>query len=282
MITTDKPERLDMTLKAMHSIDRNSQSYFKEKVLSIDELGLDNEYTLGLLRQAVTSMGWIAVSGPCSGQRGMVNNMLRGLPLITSDLLFYCEDHVIYEKIPSEDVINSIFNRKAQVRWINLNTHIVEDNLIDKMVNPNVEEILRKEQECLKYIRTDSNYLSYGSDCFLLKSEELADDYFLNFPAIITTTKIFSILLTAGCQNYHDVGIEIGFTKAWFDCRFPAKFKVAIYVKPEARVTKPLTFDELHYYAWMRFRNNDLSKLHDSIAQHDHTPDNPKQRNAFF
>jgi len=93
---------------------------------------------------------------------------------------------------------------------------------------------------------------------------------------------IFNILLTTGCENYHGIGIEIGFTKAWFDCRFPARFKVAIYVKPEARITKPVTFDELHNYAQMRFRNNDLSKWHDSIAKHDNTPKNPKQRNAFF
>lgn len=280
MITTNRFGRIPWTLRALDSIESNAKCTFKEKILSVDMLHGESMNISAFCKYE--ALGWKIIVGDCTGYRGMINNQLRGLEHITSEMLFYCEDHIVIERVPSIDMLHIIFDGKDNIKWLNYNTHIIEENLINKRVSSDREQVLIKEHKCLKYISTRENYVIYGEDCFLLKSLELADEYYLNFPATITTTKIFKLLLATGCKHYQDIGIEVGFTKAWFDCQLAYRFNVAIYVKPTVIPTKIITFDELHDNAYMRFRNNDLSMWHDSIAKHDNMPGKKKHRNSFF
>lgn len=289
MITTDRSERLKMLKAALESIEAcsgNAKSWrccFKEKVLSIDYLDSIPEtgHALGPLEELIseyTDKGWIIIRGACTGYRGMVNNMKRGLEHITSDKLFYCEDHVIIKQIPHEDFIDSVFDAD-DVRWICYNTHIVEQNLLNI---PNFVEKPDIGSNKMTYINDKRNYHATDEGVFLIKGTPLIDEYYLNFPAAITTTKIFNLILTVGCEHYHDIGIELGFTKAWFDCRLADKYEVAIYLSESILENCSVDFRNIHYHAQMKFRNNDTTMLHSSISEHGRIPENKASRNSFF
>lgn len=289
MITTNRPERLKMTRAALESIEANSgdikswRCCFKEKVLSIDCLDNVSEtnHTLDPLEELIseyTGKGWIVTRGGCTGYRGMINNIKRGLEHITSDKLFYCEDHVVIKQIPHEDFIDSVFE-SDDVRWICYNTHIVEQNLLGI---PNFVEKPDIGGDKMSYINDKRNYHATDEGVFLIKGTPLIDEYYLNFPAAIADTKIFRLLLATGCEHYHDIGIELGFTKAWFDCKLADRFEVAIYLSDTILESCSVDFRSIHYYAQMRFRNNDPSMLHPSINKHGVLPKEKANRNSFF
>lgn len=274
MITTNKPERFAMLEKAIMSIEENARCDFKEKVLSVDWL---NGYDPSLEHfKKYQDLGWIVIGGWCTGHRAMINNITRGLSEVTSAFLFYCEDHVIIKSVPELVTLDVLFNiLPMNGGWINYNTHIVEENLL------NVSDFVQKEDKGnykIKYINAKDNYVVCRDEAFLKKSRSIADEYYLNFPAAITLTEIFRSLLSYGVQHYHDVGIEIGFTRAWM-ALYP-KHDVFIYVKNKP--SRRITFKQLHKLAQMKFRNNDPKMLHESLFEHPKLPGEDRLKNNFF
>ena len=278
MITTNKPERFAMLDAAIMSIENNAQCEFKEKVLSVDWLE-GTEPTLEPFKR-YEKLGWTLVGGWCTGHRAMVNNIIRGLSQITSDILFYCEDHVIIECVPELPALEVLFDGPfngtlVNIGWINYNTHIVEENLLNV---PNFVQKEDKDNLRINYINNKSNYVSCWNETFLKKSFIIADEYHLNFPAAITPTEIFKRLLSHGYQHYQNIGIEIGFTKAWMELY--SDKDVLIYVKN--RPKKRITFKDFHNLAQIKFRNNDSKMLHESLFKHPVLPEDDRLKNNFF
>jgi hypothetical protein len=264
-----------MTCNTIKSIDDAAECQFREKILTIDLLPDEApEFDAAPFEEA----GWTVICGPCSGYRGMINNIRRGLPLVTADSLFYCEDHVHINRVPDETTLNSV--RTFGIEWVCYNTHIEQLNLL------NVPGFIEKpDVGGLKttFVNTCDNYTTFGSNTFLVKGKALLDEYYLNFPAALTTPRIFKALLDYGCKHYQDIGIEIGFTKAWFDAGFNDKYKVSIYVDSSIlNNLGTITFSNIHQYAQMKFRNNDPAMLHASINAHQLMPFDKKKRNSFF
>ena len=286
MITTNKADRIDMTMRALDSVELKSECEYKEKVLSVDFLS-DEPQEIPEQYKIYERLGWKVVGGPCSGYRGMVYNIERGLEHITSELIFHCEDHVEYYRVPGIDAIQNILcDQIDNVRWINYNTHLIEDNLAEKRPKAMAEEVEVLERYIASYINNEKNYKVSGPNCYLLKGKGIADEYMLNFPACLTYTKLFKTMLRYGLTNYEGIGIEIGFSKAWKDLGYQEHYNVAIYLHPEiidmVISDHIVTPQDVHDNAQMRFRNNDTNMFHDSIQQHDNTPGDKKKMNSFF
>lgn len=282
MITTNRPDRYERTLDAMDSVNKCG-SHLSKKILSIDLLPEHEDVIPGYeesLRYAAEKWGWKVVTGQCTGQRAMVNNIWRGLSEISGggDYIFYCEDHVRIQKIPTESDLEYL-RRRTSVEWICYNTHVHQENLLDV---PGFVELPGREGR-LDFVNDPTHWIRTESGDFLVKDTQIQDEYFLNFPAAITHVNTFRSLLLYACANYHGIGIEIGFTKAWSDTKKSQLWRPAIYAQPGTMDKLPLPdFHALHMRACMRFRNNDFSMLHPSIVPHQEIPSDEKQQRSFF
>jgi len=205
--------------------------------------------------------GWEITSGSCSGRRGMANNMLRGLQRIDGDLLLYCEDDVVINRIPSREVMEDLFFGPNSVGCVVYNTHAHCPWLGKKGEEPK-----------LKYINDRSNYFCSKKstrDLFLVKSEFIKDEYWICFPVAIMKTEVFRSLLNRAC-TFSGLGMEPGMTKAWFELGF-GKWSVVMYVKEDTLDSFPIDFQELYNKANMQFWNNDANLRHPSINNRQNT-----------
>lgn len=280
MITTNRPDRMWRTMQALETVNYYGP-HLSKKVLSVDLLpefqpGCENE-----LVPAAQTMGWKVITGECTGRRAMVNNIWRGLCEIPDggDYVFYCEDHVRIQDIPYEWDLEYLRNH-GSVEWICYNTHVHQENLLNVpgfIERPGREGRLAFINEKEHWVRTPN-----GRE-FLVKDTPIQDEYYLNFPAAITHVSTFRRLWQYACDNYQGIGIEIGFTKAWFDTRMAQSWNPAIFAEAGTIAALPLPdFHALHMRARMRFRNNDPSMLHPSIVPHQEIPTDVKQQRSFF
>lgn len=287
MITTDLPHRTEMTMRAMREVTTAGEYKIDNFVLSIDiQPGRIDGYSrtkessveAAILRSYGESLGWQVITGECTGHRAMLNNIRRGLSLITEDNLFYCEDHVFIERVPPPEVLCFLFEN-AHTGWICYNTHVHQENLLN--VPGFVESPDRSIR--MKYINDSSKWHRFAGEEFMIKGPQIRDEYYLNFPAAITQTDVFIRLMKYGLKHYSDVGIEIGFTNAWFDLQYDRSQQVAIYVKPGTIALRPFeNFKQMHNQACMRFRNNDPSMIHPSVVPHQSCPQQSNHKRSFF
>lgn len=277
VITTNLPHRLCRTLALLKSVDLVNRGLFSTKVLSVD-LQADVRGCEDLLRQYGDENGWKVIQAPCTGERAMIHNILRGLQCIKEDILFYCEDHILVDSLPSLHEVENMIGG-GYVSWVNFNTHILEENLlgIPEFVEPPGRD------ERMAFINDPSNWCAAEGHDYLIKETHIRDEYFLNFPAALAPRKVFAELLAYGMEHYSGVGIEIGFTQAWFDLGWDHIKQVAIITKPLTLDCIPFTsFGRLHQQACIQFRNNNPEMLHSSVVVHQTTPEDRSQRRSFF
>lgn len=280
MITTNRPDRLYMTMQALETVSYHG-AHLGKKVLSIDLLPECIPGCEETLIPAAEHLGWKVKTGNCTGQRAMVNNIWRGLYELSDggDYVFYCEDHVRIQDIPDEVELEYLRSH-GSVEWICYNTHVHQENLMNVpgfIERPDRDVRLSFINDPAHWVRTP------GGHEFLVKEEPIYDEYLLNFPAAITHVSTFRRLLQYACDNYKGIGIEIGFTKAWMDMGMPRYWNPAIFAEAGTVAALPLpNFHALHMRARMRFRNNDPSMLHPSIIPHQSLPADVKMQRSFF
>lgn len=284
VITTNLPHRLERTTALLNSIEVSNRFLLDQKVLSID-LQPGIEGCEAHLRKTYEPLGWEVIQAECTGHRAMLYNIMRGLSVLKTELLFYCEDHILVERLPTKDDLYYVMDRE-DVTWINFNTHIHQENLLG--IPGYVEPPGREEKMAFINTWRDPDgmphwYKAPSGDTYLVKNRCIRDEYYLNFPAAMAPRRVFASLLNYGMANYSDIGIEIGFTRAWFDMGWDKLGQVAVYTKPGTTDKIPFqSFGELHQQACIRFRNNDPSMLHDSVVAHVTMPEEKSQRRSFF
>jgi len=279
MITTDLPHRTEMTLRAMRDVFAAGELKVDKYILSIDlQPDLNGHSARPILVPAAHELGFKVVTGECTGHRAMINNIQRGLALVDEDTLLYCEDHVFVERIMPRDISDFLFTQ-TPVRWICYNTHVHQENLLNV---PGFIESADRPQR-FAFINDKQNWHEIGGEEFMVKGPKIRDEYYLNFPVAMVPTEVFTSLMNYGMQHYHDIGIEIGFTNAWFDLQYDRSQQVAIYVKPGTKMFRPFaSFQQMHSNACMRFRNNDESMIHPSVVPHALVPQQSNQKRSFF
>ena len=258
MITTTVRERYRLQRPTVMSIEAaNDKGQLTEKIMSVDVVA-GHSFEPEWFAQ-YEQLGWKVVYGPCTVHRGMANNMERGLQHVTGDMLFYCEDDVLIQRIPDHRCLRAWFVDEDMGALV-YNTHVLAPWTTEQSV----------VDERIKYINTPSNYYVFNpfrdEDMYLRKDERiLYDEYWICFPACIMPVELFmNCLLHAGlfCKGK---GMEPGMSEAWFRLNYNQKFTTAMYVQPEIQ-TKigTLTFQDVYDLAQMRFWNNDETLRHPS------------------
>lgn len=245
LITTNIENRLPLLDNTVQSIERNGRE-FTRKVMSIDMFpgGKPVSYF-----DRYKKLGWTIVSGESVPVRGMVENQRRGLEHIKSDFVFYCEDDIVINKVPSLDSLHRI---KERLGFICYNTHIA--------VNTQQATIDR-----INFVKQDLNYIVASDDVFLVKKPLLRDPYYLNFPAAIIRTKAFKGIHAIMDTELRGLGVEPAMTEGWFILGFDKNLDTFVYVDAKILEEKPTNLEDFHTFAQMNFFNNDVSLRHPSI-----------------
>jgi len=261
LITTTVRERYHLQRPTVLSIEAaNDKNQLAQKIMSVDVIE-GHPYDLTWFQQYI-DLGWEIVFGPCSGHRGMANNIMRGLELVHHPMLFYCEDDVIIQRIPEETLItnwfyNSDMGRK-KLGVLVYNTHILAPWIHD-------EKIIEQR---LAYINKPQSYFMSPQldDMYLKKDPEiLKDEYWICFPTCIMTYQHFKDCLEYAYKNCEGMGIEPAMSKAWWELGHQRLYDVGAYIN--SLLLKKLgriTFQDAYDYALFRFWNNDKTLQHPS------------------
>jgi hypothetical protein len=243
VLTTNLKDRLALLDATINSIELCNTDLFDDKIISVDIF--NNGCDIGYFDKFV-NLGWRIVSGAASGIRGMAENQLRGLHATDADWIFYSEDDIIINKIPSKKTLNTLSSRG--IGYICFNTHL-PDNSAD-------------------YCRDCSKYINIGDDLFFIKDVSIVDDYFLNFPVAILKRADFISMHAYSKLHCRGVGIEIAMTKSWIATGLIKCSTVVTYLKIELFndiLSGKIPQMPLHNFAQMKFFNNDPSLRHPSI-----------------
>lgn len=257
MITTTVRERYHLQRATVHSIEKASiDGQLDQKVMSVDVVD-GHSYEPEWFQQYL-ELGWQVIFGPCSGHRGMANNMLRGLQMVTENLLFYCEDDVIIQKIPSKKTLDVLFNTNygdCRLGALVYNTHVLAPWVKDEQV----------KKDRLKYINDRTHYDYIDDSAILVKGIELFDEYWICFPAGIFHKHLFHTCLNYAQSACVGMGMEPAMSKAWDELRINENFRTAMYLQEQVKDKMgTLTFQDMYDLAQMRFWNNDESLQHPS------------------
>ncbi len=255
MITTNLKNRLHLLESTVLSIERKVPGLFDYKIMSVDlfpngiHISHFNKYKI---------LGWAIVSGPCSGKRGMINNQKRGLQNMNTDFVFYAEDDIIIDKIPTkkewEEISQHTTKNGKKIGFICYNTHIHDDPN-----NPPKEKVM--------YINCKANFIRVCNNLFLMKSPVLKDNYYLNFPVAILPVQVFHEMHKYADDNYRGMGIEVAMTHAWFELHKDKEYDAVIYVKNDTLDRLPLNLNRFYRTANMQFWNNNPNLRHKSISR---------------
>jgi hypothetical protein len=256
MITTNVVSRLHLLDNAIKSVERCSGDLIDNKVLSIDMMP-NQKCDLNHFKQ-YEQLGWTLVSGRCSGHRGMLNNMIRGLQNTElSDYIYYVEDDVVITRLPNRQSFGCLaYGQTSNAKPIGFacfNTHVNAD------------------KGKIGFINNKANYQFFGDELFLIKNEQIRDEYYLNFPSAFIKDGLFREMVVYAADHCEGLGMEPGLTKAWFDLQLYNRYDVATYVRPDTLDHLPLDFDKFYHMANMQFWNNDVNLRHPSINDRKNT-----------
>jgi len=239
LITTNIKRRLgylDDAIKSIYSCDNDT---FDEKILSVDVF--PNEPVPKQYFDKYKRNGWKVVFGePVAGTNVAVYNRLRGINAVTGDQLLYLEDKVKITKIPDREMFCDILNIFDLVCYT---THIYWDYTAPPL-------------KYLRYINNKSNYVHIGEELFFKKNEKFADEYYINFPVVLTTTSLYRDLLNLSLHKYTDNATEIGFTKGWMN-DIDNRKSIGVYVNNDTFDYMPLNLMDFFHMANLKYWQND-------------------------
>lgn len=255
MITTNLQSRLSLMQNTVNSLKKN-EDRFGQKIMSIDVFS-EGEMSLDWFKQFQVA-GWKVLHKNVAARSSMVLNQRNAIRRATAEIVLYTEDDILINRLPKLTTIQKLFNENIvngkRAGFICFNNHVW------KRFNENPKHII-------DFIHDLNNYITLDGDVFLIKNEIIKDKYYLNFPAAITSKKLFFELENWAFINKVGYGIEQALTGAWFETGKDKDLAVLISLKPEIIDTiksgKRITVLDFYNYANINFWNNDESLRHE-------------------
>ena len=255
MITTNLESRVPLMLNAVKSL-KNHEDVLGQKIMSVDMFP-QGELTLNWYRQ-FESDGWNVLSKKVNTSGSMILNQRNVISAATSEVVLYMEDDILVNQLPSLRTIQKLFTEKLvngkKTGFICFNNHVWS-------------KFHENPTHIIEFIHNVDNYITVDGDVFLVKSETIKDKYYLNFPASITTKKLFFELEDYAFIHKVGYGIEQALTGAWFDTKKDQDYAVLISLKREIlddiKSGKKITILDFYNYANINFWNNDVSLRHE-------------------
>ena len=205
VIGTTLANRQNSMINTLKSID-NQNFPFKIKILSIDDFGegLSKE-----VQHYTENNGWRLI---LDKRGGMVQNQIRALKYIDSDWVFYCEDDVVVEKIPTLQKIETFLTNKPKTGIISFTGggyDVYKPENYDKIISNLKNEI----------IEIDENEIMWFRDSLL------ANEWFFEFPTMLVRTNIIKNCIDNSLKEFKNLQIEQSYTKSYFKLKFNEQYE---------------------------------------------------------
>lgn len=254
MITTNLQSRLQLMLNCTHSLKKHDHK-FGQKIMSVDLF--PDGIPLGWYTHFQTD-GWNVLSKKVDPKGSMILNQRNAISAATANIVLYLEDDILINRLPKLSTIHKVFNEPfingKKVGFICFNNHVF------KNFNENPKHVI-------DFIHDLNNYITIDGDVFLIKNEKIRDQYYLNFPASITSKKLFFELEDYAFINKKEWALEQALTSAWFDTGKDKEYVVLISLKPDIiadiKSGKKVTVLDFYNYANINFWNNDVTLRHE-------------------
>lgn len=253
MITTNLQSRLTLMQNSVSSLKKHDDK-FSQKIMSIDVFpgGIDTGWYDQFQKE-----GWKVLSKNVTPKGSMVLNQRNAISIASADIVLYTEDDILINRLPKLTTIHKLFNENIvngkRAGFICFNNHVWS------RFNENPKHII-------DFIHDLNNYIIVDGDVFLVKNEKIQDKYYLNFPAAITTKKLFFELEDYAFINKVGYGLEQALTSAWFETGKDKEYVVLISLKNEIiddiKSGKHITVLDFYNYANINFWNNDITLRH--------------------
>lgn len=204
------PQKLVWVKQVLDSFDSSETFKFDKKTIAIDEF---NGWRFpNTLHENCRRAGWVVVK---DNHKSRPKSMIHAMKFIRQDVVFYHEDDVLVN-FPARADVEKIFSLKSPdgrecgicslniggtEAWFSGHSGVGDLELVEKNTLEKFE-----------------NYF-----CFL-RSEEMRDPHFFEFPGMFVRTDILNKLLAHAMVNCTQMQIEKGLTKAWFDLGFDKKY----------------------------------------------------------
>lgn len=154
-------------------------------------------------------------------RKGIFGNLVEGSKNFVSDWVFYCEDDVSVERIPTSEEIEQIQKLKSGGREIGAILLMFSGM-----------EQGRNIDELNDYLKSDKSYKELSSETkVFLRQEKFKNDYFINFPVIIFKREVLQHLIEYIKNNKQRVQIEEAFSQSWFETEMNKKYFTVSYIK---------------------------------------------------
>lgn len=154
-------------------------------------------------------------------RKGIFGNLVEGSKNFVSDWVFYCEDDVSVERIPTSEEIEQIQKLKSGGREIGAILLMFSGM-----------EQGRNIDELNDYLKSDKSYKELSSETkVFLRQEKFKNDYFITFPVIIFKREVLQQLIEYIKNNKKGVQIEQAFSQAWFETEIYKKYFTVSYIK---------------------------------------------------
>ncbi len=197
----------------------NSNDWFDEKILSIDEF--DGYFFPQELIDKYESQGWIISR---DDHKSRLKSLIKATNLVTSKYIFYQEDDITVNLPDKKNIIKLLemkaFNRRCGYVALNLGGAAIElkDRIFGDLLNCNNNRIY-----------SDDQHMAF------IREEEHRNDYFFEFPSLFISQKLFIKCLNT--INYHlnespkPFQIERALTSFWFASKLNQYFFKCCYCK---------------------------------------------------
>ena len=190
--TAKRPEWLDATIKSIDELDFK----FNEKLLSVDEF--DGYHLTSDIIEKYRGSGWVVDVVSLKSKEKCIKRLTD---MTSSDYVFYAEDDVLINNIPSNvcDILNTVVDgRECGMLSMNLGGSLLD--------YPNHMGDLPYWLDNIIY--SDNNIVSFR------RLESQKSRWFFEFPSVFIKTNLLKKLISIGGLTNNN--IEEGLTSRWF------------------------------------------------------------------
>ena len=211
LIGTNLKKRFENLKKCSIQLDKYN---FKNKNLSLDFFEENTADDFSFFEKN----GWNVIKHE---RKGIFGNLEEGIQNLRSEWVFYCEDDVIVEKIPSDDemkIIDSLKSANRTAGYISLMFGGIEEG--------------RNVREVNEYFKSPKSYKQTSTDSqIFLNQEKFKNDFFISFPVAIFKIKVLKELIEYIKLYKKNVQVEQAFTQAWFETGIHERYLNLCYTK---------------------------------------------------
>jgi len=211
VIGTNLKNRFENLKKCTQFLDKYN---FTIKNLTIDDFVENTEKNFSSFKEN----GWNVLTHE---RKGIFGNLVEGSKNFVSDWVFYCEDDVSVERIPTNEEIEQIQKFKSDGREIGAILLMFSGMEQGRNIN-----------ELNEYIQSEKSYKELSPEAkIFLRQEKFKNDFFINFPVIIFKREVLQQLIEYIKNNKQGVQVEQAFSQAWFETEIYKKYFTVSYIK---------------------------------------------------